>query len=107
MHGELELPQSLRAAWFGDRPPPGYQPLPLPGEVRAAALSVLTRRQTVELAVPELDAAGFVRCQTAGNNVLYARRTRACDAAPQMQDVILCVADRSTQRVSAYVRSMY
>ncbi len=107
LHGEFELPARSRAAWFGSVPPAGYGALPLSASARAAALSVLTRRHTVHVALPKLDAPGFVRCRTAGNNVLYSRQTRACDTVAAPDDIILCVANRSTQRVSAYVRSMY
>jgi hypothetical protein len=107
LHGEFELPARAWAAWFGSVPPADYQALPLSASARAAALSVLTRRHTLQFVLPELAGLGFVRCRTAGNNVLYARQTRACDAVAAPDDIILCVANRFTRRVSARVRSMY
>lgn len=53
-----------------------------------------------------LDGASALRCETAGNNVLYARSTRPCDAVDQPLDIVLC-ARLPSGEVRAAVRSGY
>lgn len=78
----------------------GWQPLPMP-----VGLSGLIPFQG--LSVPWDAADGLYRCQTAGDDVLHARRTTSCLGATTFHDVILGVFDAASQRVWVTVRSAY
>ncbi|MBL8920330.1 MAG: hypothetical protein JNJ54_15795 [Myxococcaceae bacterium] len=51
-------------------------------------------------------AATALRCETAGNDVLFAGRTRPCDTGPTPNDLIVCAVQPSGD-VQAWVRSAY
>jgi hypothetical protein len=87
------------------RPPPtwtpgsaGYRAAPWPG-ARAAAERDFHAGEALEGAV-------MIRCESAGNDVLRAGRTRPCDAQPRNLDLILCAVDGAGQ-VRVTVRSAY
>jgi len=78
----------------------GWQPLPMP-----VGLSELIPFHG--LSVPWDAADGLYRCQTAGDDVLHARRTTSCLETTAFHDVILGVFDAASQRVWVTVRSAY
>ncbi|MFN8876645.1 MAG: hypothetical protein ACK53A_05550 [Gemmatimonadota bacterium] len=94
----LEVAGTFRpsAGWRAEAA--GYRLTPWP-EARAAAESAF-RLGAV------FDGARAIRCETAGDDVLRAARTRPCDAVPRPLDLIAC-AELSTGEVRAVVRSAY
>lgn len=76
----------------------GYRPAPWP---RARALV----EQQFQLGAM-VDGARALRCEAAGNNVLFAGSTMPCDTYAQLPDLILCAVEPSGD-VRAAVRSRY
>jgi hypothetical protein len=76
----------------------GYRPAPWP-----AARVAVDERFRLGLVI---DGAIAVRCEAAGDDVLFAQSTRPCDTQPTMNDVILCVLEPAGE-VRAVVRSAY
>ena len=54
-----------------------------------------------------IDGARAIRCETAGNDVLNATATVACDTVPRPLDLVLCVVDAKSGHVRAAVRAAY
>jgi hypothetical protein len=53
-----------------------------------------------------VDGARLLRCATAGDDVLHARKTRPCEGGPRTNDIILCAVD-GNGHVRTVVRSAY
>lgn len=82
------------------RIPEGWEPLPVAESVRSEPL---LRNLDVRLDV----RTGFYLCRTAGDNVLYAKRTRPCSCVERLNDIILGVLDTDARRLFVVVRSGY
>lgn len=78
----------------------GWQPLPISSEIRA---KILYQGLNVTLGAEN----GFYLCKTAGDNVLYAEKTKPCADVARLNDIILGVLDFSTNQLSVVVRSSY
>ncbi len=88
------------AAWLPQARSNGWQPLPIPAETRR---KILYKGLKVDL-----DAArGFYVCRTAGDNVLYASKTKPCAEAQRMNDIIIGILDPDSRQLSVTVRSSY
>ncbi|MDH4198564.1 MAG: hypothetical protein OEW05_14210 [Candidatus Aminicenantes bacterium] len=80
--------------------PEGWEPLPVAEAVRANPLYR-------NLNIPLEARTGFYLCRTAGDNVLYAKRTRPCACVERLNDIILGVLDTDARRLFVVVRSRY
>lgn len=76
----------------------GYRATPWPAAREAAQRGFALGRV--------FDGARALRCETAGDNVLRAERTRPCDAVTPLLDLIAC-AELPTGEVRVVVRSAY
>jgi hypothetical protein len=88
------------AAWLPQARSSGWQPLPIPAETRR---KILYKGLKVDLDA----ASGFYVCRTAGDNVLYAGKTRPCAEVQRMNDIIIGILDPDTRQLSVTVRSSY
>ncbi len=80
--------------------PKRWEPLPVPEAVRA-------KIPFRDLDGPLDTRTGFYLCRTAGDNVLYAKKTRPCACVEQLNDIILGVLDTNARRLSVVVHSAY
>lgn len=88
------------AAWLPQARSNGWQPLPIPAETR--------QKIPYKGLKVDLDAAqGLYLCRTAGDNVLYAKKTRPCGEVQRMNDIIIGILDPDTRQLSVTVRSSY
>jgi hypothetical protein len=88
------------AGWLPQARADGWQPLPIPAEIRQKIHYKGLR--------VDLDAAeGLYVCRTAGDNVLHARKTRPCAETQRMNDIIIGTLDPGTRQLSVTVRSSY
>lgn len=94
------LTEAELAAWLPQAAPKGWKPLPIPAGIRQ---KIPYRGLKVDLDAAE----GLYLCRTAGDNVLYAKSTRACADAQRMNDIIIGILDPGTRRLSVTVRSSY
>jgi hypothetical protein len=78
----------------------GWKSLPIPEAVRSKILFQGLR-------IPMESDSGLFLCQTAGNDVLHARQTRACQSAPSLPDIILGVLDADRAELHLVVRAGY
>jgi hypothetical protein len=88
------------AVWLPQARSSGWQPLPIPAETRR---KILYKGLKVDLDA----ASGFYVCRTAGDNVLYAGKTRPCAEVQRMNDIIIGILDPDTRQLSVTVRSSY
>jgi len=88
------------AAWLPQARANGWQPLPIPSEIR--------EKIPYKGLKVDLDAAqGVYLCRTAGDDVLHAKNTRPCGEVQRMNDIIVGTLDPVSCQLHVTVRSGY
>jgi hypothetical protein len=77
-----------------------WQALPIEEDIRSKIL-------WKNLPVPLEAQSGYYMCATAGDNVLYATRTKTCAETAPRSDIILGIIDLSTRQLHVVVRAGY
>ena len=88
------------AAWLPQARSNGWQPLPIPSEIRK---KILYKGLKVDLDAVQ----GLYVCRTAGDNVLHAKKTRPCGEVQRMNDIIIGTLDPVSRQLRVTVRSSY
>lgn len=83
-----------------DAPIAGWEPLPIPRDIRA---KILYQGVNVPLDLQN----GLFICRTAGDNVLHAKVTRHCSEVDYLPDVILGIFDPAQDKLYLVIRSGY
>jgi hypothetical protein len=92
--------ESELAAWLPQARSNGWQPLPIPPEIR--------QKIPYKGLKVDIDAAqGLYLCRTAGDNVLHAKKTRSCAEVQRMNDIIIGTLDPVSRQLRVTVRSSY
>jgi hypothetical protein len=88
------------AAWLTQARSNGWQPLPIPSEIR--------EKIPYKGLKVDIDAAqGLYLCRTAGDNVLHAKKTRSCGEVQRMNDIIIGTLDPVSRQLRVTVCSSY
>ena len=83
-----------------DAPIEGWEPLPIPQDIRA---KILYQGMNVPLDLQD----GLFTCRIAGDSVLHAKATRPCSQVDDLQDVILGIYNPAQDKLYLVIRSGY